>query len=290
MNIVEIYEKLPTNDDCIRYLETIRWKGKPACPYCKSIKTTPLPQEKRHHCNNCNTSFSVTVGTIFHHTRIPLQKWFLAVTIILNAKKGISARQLSRDLKVNKDTAWRIGMKVREAMNQHEQRELLTGIVEADETYVGGKPRKGNTPPGGNKRGRGTKKIAVVGVVERNGNVKAEVFRNKPMTAKNLNALVRRHVDTKNAVLMTDAFKGYLGIKTMMPHKSIDHAVWYVNGEIHTNTIESFWSLLKRGIIGQYHKVSVRHLPKYIDEFCYRWNHNKQKGLFEYTLERAVRC
>lgn len=294
MNIVEIYEAFPTNDDCIKHLEQVRWKDKPTCPYCNSTKTTPLPNENRHHCNNCNTSFSVTVQTIFHHTRIPLQKWFLAVCLVLNAKKGIAARQLARDLKVNKDTAWRIGMKIREAMNQHEQRELLTGIVEADETYVGGKPRKGNGNNGNNgeprKRGRGTKKIPVVGVVERNGRVKAEVFKNKPMTAKNLNALVRKNVDVKNSVLMTDAFRGYLGIKTMMPHKSIDHAVWYVNGEIHTNTIESFWALLKRGIIGQYHKVSVRHLPKYIDEFCYRWNHKKSSDLFGMTLQRAVRC
>ena len=142
MNIVEIYETFPTNDDCIAHLEKVHWNDKPICPYCKSTKSTPMSKEKRHHCNNCNTTFSVTVGTIFHHTRIPLQKWFLAVTLVLNAKKGIAARQLGRDLKVNKDTAWRIGMKVREAMSQHEQRQLLTGIVEADETYIGGKPRK----------------------------------------------------------------------------------------------------------------------------------------------------
>jgi transposase-like protein len=290
MNIVEIYETFPTNDDCIRHLEKIRWNDKPTCPYCKSTKSTPMPKENRHHCNNCNTTFSVTVGTIFHHTRIPLQKWFLAVTLVLNAKKGIAARQLGRDLKVNKDTAWRIGMKVREAMSQHEQRQLLTGIVEADETYIGGKPRKGCTPEGGNKRGRGTKKTPVVGLVERNGSIKAEVFKNKPLNIKNLNSLVRKSVDISNAILMTDEYKGYLGIKRMMPHKVIDHTMWYVNGDIHTNTIESFWALLKRGIIGQYHKVSIRHLPKYIDEFCYRWNHNKQEDLFDYTLQRSVRC
>ena len=164
MNI-KIYETFPTEKDCLSYLEKIRWNNKPSCPYCKSINSTPLSKENRHHCNNCNTSYKVTVGTIFHRTHLPLQKWFLAITIILNAKKGISSRQLSRDLQVNKDTAWRISMKIRDAMIQREQRELLTGIVEADETYIGGKPREGNGSNGNNKRGRGTKKTPVVGLV-----------------------------------------------------------------------------------------------------------------------------
>lgn len=289
MNIVKIYETFPTEKDCLSYLEQIRWNNKPTCPYCKSPNSTPLSKENRHHCNNCNTSYKVTVGTIFHHTHLPLQKWFLAITIILNAKKGISARQLSRDLQINKDTAWRISMKIRDAMTQREQRELLTGIVEADETYIGGKPRKGNGSNGNNKRGRGTKKTPVVGLIERNGRVKAKVFKNKPLTSKNLKALVRENVDINNATLFTDQYKGYLGIKHMMPHKTVDHTIWYVNGEVHTNTVESFWALLKRGIIGQYHKVSIKHLPKYIDEFSYRWNHRKDDNLFSLTIQRAVR-
>jgi len=289
MNIVKIYETFPTEKDCLSYLEKIRWNDKPTCSYCKSSNSTPLSKENRHHCNNCNTSYKVTVGTIFHHTHLPLQKWFLAITIILNAKKGISARQLSRDLQVNKDTAWRISMKIRDAMIQREQRELLTGIVEADETYIGGKPRKGNSSNGNNKRGRGTKKTPVVGLVERNGKIKAKVFKNKPLTSKNLKALVRESVDIKNATLFTDQYKGYLGIKHMMPHKTVDHTIWYVNGEVHTNTVESFWALLKRGIIGQYHKVSIKHLPKYIDEFSYRWNHRKDNDIFNLTIQRAVR-
>src|SRR5208282_2555444 len=103
MNITRIYQLFPTESDCIRHLEKVRWKGKPVCPYCQSIRTTAAPNEQRHHCNNCNTTFSVTVGTIFHHTHLPLQKWFLAISIILNAKKGIAARQLGRDLEVTKN-------------------------------------------------------------------------------------------------------------------------------------------------------------------------------------------
>lgn len=134
MNIVSIYKKFPTKDDCIAHIEKIKWSGIPFCPYCKSTNTTQMPKEKRYHCNNCNTSFSVTVGTIFHHTHMPIQKWFLAISIILNAKEGSSTRQLSRDLQINKDTAWRISMKIKEAMADHKQRELLTEIVGADES------------------------------------------------------------------------------------------------------------------------------------------------------------
>ncbi|MFC1877100.1 IS1595 family transposase [Thermodesulfobacteriota bacterium] len=291
MNIISIFKTFPTDSHCIAHIEKVRWGDTPLCPYCKSPNQTPMPNEKRYHCNNCNTSFSVTVGTIFHHTHLPLQKWFLAISIIINAKKGLSARQLGRDLQVNKDTAWRMSMKIRQAMTQAEQRTLLTGIVEADETYIGGKPRKGNPPKGGHKRGRGTRKTPVVGMVERNGNIKARSFSNKRLTSKNLKALVREHVDIENSILFTDEYKGYLGIKNMMPHATVDHTVWYVNGEIHTNTIESFWALLKRGIVGQYHKVSIRYLPKYIDEFTYRWNHRKDDAVdvFNLTLKRAVR-
>ncbi|MCD4717482.1 MAG: IS1595 family transposase [Desulfobacterales bacterium] len=291
MDIVGIYEVFPTNDHCITHLEKVRWGDKPKCPYCKSPKVTPRPKEKRHHCNNCNTSFSVTVRTIFHHTHLPLQKWFLAITLVLNAKKGIAARQLGRDLHVNKDTAWRMAMKIRDAMMEREQRIILQGLVEMDETYVGGKPRKGTGP---HKRGRGTKKIPVVGMVERDkgkGKIKVEVIKNRKLDGKRLKALVRKNVDIKNSTLFTDEYKGYLGIKTMMPHKVINHSEWYVDGDVHTNTIESFWALLKRGIIGQYHKVSLSYLAKYIDEFSYRWNNRKTDSddFFFSTLQRAVR-
>lgn len=286
MDIVKIYEMFPTENDCIKHLETVRWKDKPTCPYCKSLSVTSLPKEKRHHCNSCNTSFSVTVGTIFHHTHLPLQKWFLALCLTLNAKKGISARQMARHLHVNKDTAWRMDMKIRQAMSEREQRELLTGIVECDETYVGGKPRPGSGEI--HKRGRGTKKTPVLGMIERKGEVRTEVIKNRNLTSKNLKMLVRRNVDVKNATLITDEYSGYIGIQKLMPHKIVDHSVWYVNGDAYTNTVESFWALLKRGIVGQYHKVSLRYLPNYVDEFSYRWNHRKDENLWASTLERAV--
>ena len=176
MNIIQIFARFPTQKDCIAHLEAARWGDKPCCPCCGSLNTAR--SEHRHRCYDCKTGFSVTVGTIFHHTHMPLQKWFLAVMLMLNAKKGLSALQLSRDLKVNKNTAWRITMQIRKAMNQTERRNLLTGIVEMDETYVGGKPRKGtkgNGEDGKHMSGRGTKKTPVIGAVERQGSVTAKV-------------------------------------------------------------------------------------------------------------------
>ena len=142
MNIVKIFKRFPTQKDCIAHLEKARWNNGPTCPYCGSINTAR--NQHRHRCYDCKTSFSVTVGTIFHHTHLSLQKWFLAVMLMLNAKKGLSVLQLSRDLDVNKNTASRIAMQIRKAMTQAKHRNLLTDIVEMDETYIGGKPCRGN--------------------------------------------------------------------------------------------------------------------------------------------------
>ena len=277
MNIVEIFEQFPDQKSCIAYLEEKRWKGEPACPYCGSINTAPGSDgRQQHRCYTCKISFSVTVGTIFHHTHLPLQKWFLAIMLMLNAKKGLSALQLSRDLNVNKNTAWRITMQIRKAMSQAEQRDLLTGIIEMDETYIGGKPRKGGTkgdgPDGRHKRGRGTKKAPVVGAVERDGNVTAKVAQKNKMKGRHIRAFVKDRVDTAKASLITDEHKAYLGMSKLLPHRVIKHKVWYVDGDIHINTMEGFWVLLKRGMFGQFHSVSRRHLQHYVDEFCYRYN------------------
>jgi len=282
MNIIEIYRLFPTDQHCLKHLEKVRWQDKPVCPYCKSPKSSPLPKENRYHCNSCNTSYSVTVHTIFHRTRLPLQKWFLAISLILNAKKGLSARQLSRDLQVNKDTAWFMAMRIRKAM--FDSKDLLSGIVEMDELYVGGKPRKGSGTY--NKRGRGTKKIPIVGMAQRDGSVKAKAVRNlKGITFR---SLIRENIDTPNTTIITDEFTGYSRLSTYINHQIVNHKIWYVDGDRHTNSIESFWALLKRGIVGQFHKVSIRYLPRYIDEFCFRFNNRRNQGIFDTTILRAL--
>lgn len=282
MNIVSIYREFPTEKSCIDRLEAVKWKGIPTCPYCKSTKATAMPKEERYHCNTCNTTYSVTVGTIFHNTKLDLQKWFLAIALMLNAKKGLSARQLSRDLEVNKNTAWYMGMRIRRAML--DDGELLKGIVEMDETYIGGKPRKGGRP---GKRGRGTKKTPVVGMVEREGKVRAKVA--LKLNSKRLMQLVRRNMAKQETTLITDEFRGYSKANSnVVRHLTINHSVSYAQGAIHTNTIEGFWALLKRGIIGQYHKVSVGYLQKYVDEFAYRYNNRNNEAVFDLTLGNAL--
>lgn len=175
-------------------------------------------------------------------------------------------------------------------MSQMVGRELLAGVVEMDETYVGGKPRKGKKYDDDDKpkRGRGTKKAPVVGAVERNGKVSAKAVSKDKLKAKALRAFVRDRIDVSNSRLMTDEYKGYLGMSKVLPHSVIKHQHWYVDGDIHTNTIEGFWALLKRGMFGQFHSVSKRHLQRYVDEFCFRYNNRENAGVFDMTIFRGL--
>jgi len=295
MNIIQIFKQFPTQESCVKYLEDKRWHGKPVCVYCGRDKVSSHHEKNRSsrlQCSACKKSFSVTMGTIFHDSRLPLQKWFLAISLILNAKKGISSRQLARDLEVHVETAWSMGHRIRKAMQQDEGL-LLKGIVEMDETYVGGKPRKeakkkdndDDNKPAANKRGRGTKKQAVVGMIERKGNVKAQMANNNKLTFKILSAIVRKHIDTAKTTLCTDEFKAYSKMQSIIEHKQIDHSagIYSING-ISTNCMESFWVILKRGIIGQFHKVSKKYLNKYLDEFCWRFNNRENEFAFENML------
>jgi len=285
MNLIQIFKQFPTQESCIEHLEKARWGNEPVCPYCGSVNTNKLEKEMRHHCNGCRTSFSVTVGTIFHHTHLPIQKWLLAIALILNAKKGISSRQLARDLELPVKTAWSLSHRIRKAMKQ--DGELLSGIVEMDETYIGGKPRKeakkkdDNDDDFSNPRGRGTKKECVVGMISRGGKVKASNIAKDKLKGKDLKELVRAGVDIENATLITDEYRGYMTMNRIINHLKINHSFEFANGAIHTNSIESFWAILKRGVIGQFHKVSQKYLNAYIDEFCWRFNNRKNENVFD---------
>lgn len=286
MNIISIYKTFPSQLDCIKHLEKVRWNNEPVCPYCQSKNQSPLPKEQRYHCNNCNTTFSVTVQTIFHKTKADLQKWFLAISLVLNAKKGLSARQLARDIEVTKDTAWYMLMRIRKTFV--DDAELLEGIIEVDETYVGGKNRnrhKDKKTEGGQGRG-GNDKTAVVGTLQRDGKVKAQKV--KDVSRKTLHGIVKQNVK-EGSQLMTDEWKSYNGLALMYGHEIVKHAMKeYVNGACHTNTLEGFWSLLKRGVIGQFHYVTPKYINKYIDEFCFRYNNRKNTQIFSETILKAV--
>jgi hypothetical protein len=180
-----------------------------------------------------------------------------------------------------------MGMKIREAMQGVEQNRLLAGLIEMDETYIGGKPRKKH-PDDKHPRGSGTAKTPVVGMVERGGKVKAKPMNKKDINFPKLLSLVRNNVVEGKSTLMTDEARYYQRFKYYMPHATVRHDIWYVDEWKHTNTIECFWALLKRGIIGQFHKVSFRYLQHYIDEFAYRFNHRDAKGVFDLTIKRAV--
>ncbi len=286
MNIIQIYKQFPDNQACIKHLETVKWSNTPTCPYCKSTKQTPMPKEFRYHCNNCNTSYSVTVGTIFHNTKLDLQKWFLAISLVLNAKKGVSARQLARDLEVTKDTAWRMQMQIRKAFLEYG--ELLEGIIEADETYIGGKNKnRHNDKKTEGGQGRNTKdKTPVIGLKQRDGKVVAR--KSRGVSSKVLNSFINASVKP-DSTIMTDEWTGYNKISSKFDHYRVSHSTGtYVVGDAHTNGIENFWSMLKRGIVGQYHNVSEKHLNKYIDEFCFRYNERKNPEVFHLTLSKAV--
>ena len=297
MNIIQIFKQFPTQKSCVKHLEKLRWGKTPVCVYCGSTNTNPLNQEGRfrHYCNGCCKAFNVTVGTIFHGTHVPLQKWFLLISLMQNAKKGLSACQAARDIEMNRPTVWSMMHRIRRAMGRDSS--LLSGIIEMDETYVGSKPRKDNKKDDddenntGSPRGRGTKKTAVVGMVERGGNVKAKSVAKNELNFMDFLKMIRQNINVAESLLVTDEYKAYNRMNKVVPHYSVNHTKEYVKGDIHTNTIESFWAILKRGITGQFHWVSKKYLNSYIDEFCYRYNtrNNNSCMIFKVTLSNMLK-
>ena len=294
MNIVSIYEMFPNEEACITYLEKVRWGGKPVCVYCGAEHKTGKQQaDKRYMCFSCKRNYHVCVGTIFHGTQMPLQKWFIVLSLVLNAKKGISSCQLARDCGLTQRTAWYMVVRIRKAM-ESEEGKLLQGIVEMDETYIGGKPRKENIQKTEyekethNKRGRGTKKKQVIGIVQRKGEVRTEATEDTSRT--NISTLIGKYVSWQNSILMTDEARHYNAVGGYMEHKVIKHKERFARGSVHTNTIENFWSIVKRGIEGIYQHVSQKYLDSYLLEFSYKYNNRQidSKTLFFNTLNRMV--
>ncbi len=263
------------NEDKAReYLERLRWHDGIICPHCGVIDNhyplTPKPDSKEsvrkgvYKCKDCRKQFTVTVGTVFERSHIPLNKWLLAIYLLCSSKKGMSGLQLSKLLNITQKTAWHLTHRIRYAMAELGLSEKLTGIVEADETYIGGKGKE--------TRGRGAKKkTPVFSLVERNGKVRSTPV--ERVTSANLKAVIRENVST-SATIMTDEFKSYHGLgKEFVAHKVVNHGrKEYVRGDAHTNTLEGYFSLLKRGIVGIYHHVNKEHLHRYLNEFDFRYN------------------
>lgn len=290
MNVIELFQTFKTDERAVEYLEDIRWRGQPVCPYCKSETVGRHASGdramQRWQCFSCTRAFSVTVGTLFHGTHIPLKNWFLVIALMLNAKKSASAYQIARDVGMRRPTVWSMMHRIRTAMAADpEQSKMLHGIVEADETYVGGKPRKSNRrddPPA--KRGRGTKKVPVLGAIERNGRVVARVANPGDLSARGIANFLERFVDRRGTLLITDEYKGYDHVSERMLHSVVTHAEEYAFGQLHTNTIESFWAIIKRAWYGSHHHYSRKYMPLYIAEACYKYNRRKQPDAFADSL------
>lgn len=269
-----------TEDEARAILEEIRWHSKPVCPHCQSKDITRIQGKAETvrdgilQCKECRRQFTVTVGTIMQGSHITLRQWVQAFMMMCSSKKGVSALQLQRNLGLHSyNSAWHLAHRIRLAMKGDTIASALNGIVEVDETYVGGKPRKGTGEM--HKRGRGTEKAPVLALIERNGRAISKPI--EYVDAKTLKGAIKELVN-KDATIMTDEWKSYTGIGKDFKggHKVVNHGIGqYVNGDANTNTAESYFALLKRGVMGTFHHVSKKHLNRYCDEFSFRWNNRK---------------
>lgn len=268
-----------TEDEAREFLENLRWGGTPTCPHCNhgiAHKLTAKAASKApvragvYACAKCRKQFTVTVGTIFEDSKVPLRKWVMAFYLMNTSKKGISAHQIHRMLGVTYKTAWFMCHRIRESMRKSPVSDLLEGIVEADETYIGGeeKNKHANKRVGRNWR---DKKATVFALVERGGELRAGRVPN--VSSETLPNIIRDHVH-RDSTLMTDMHHAYSRAdEIVLFHHTVDHQrKQYVKGNVHTNTLEGWFSLLKRGINGTFHHVSEKHLDRYIDEFVHRYN------------------
>jgi transposase-like protein len=280
LNLVKLAQENSENDKARELLESLRWPTGPVCPHCgndgksKSIYTlVPKPDSKRparkglYKCGACRKQFTVTVGTIFEDSHISIGKWLMAIFLLCSSKKGMSAHQLHRMLDITYKSAWFMAHRIRFAMGEGPLAELLKGTVEIDETFIGGK---------GTHKTKFLRKTPVVALVQRDGPLRTRVVAN--VTQRNLRPALSECM-AKDTVINTDQAGVYIGLdKRFKDHQVVNHSAYEyarknADGSVaHVNTCESFFSLLKRGVMGSFHHVSREHLPKYADEFSFRWN------------------
>lgn len=276
-NLIEATQYFSDTQVCTDYLTQLRWGVNVTCAHCNHAKVYELKgATKRYKCASCRKQFSTTKGTIFENSAISLQKWFVAIYILTSHKKGISSCQLAKDISVTQKTAWFMLQRIRFALETSSfELPVMDSVVECDETYIGGKNKNRHASKKvKNAQGRSVKdKTPVFGLVERNGRV---IAMKVPDTQKDtLHPIIEKHVEAGTQV-MTDEWMAYRGLDKRFSHSVVKHGEGiYVIGDSHTNTIEGFWSLLKRGVIGIYHQISLKHLDKYIDEFEFRYNTKK---------------
>jgi len=292
MKLIDVTKQFTTDDKCLDYIEKMRWPNGVCCIHCGVLNVSKITREKKgknqrtriYQCleKECGKQFSATSGTIFNDTHLPLTKWFLAIAFICEAKKGMSACQLQRHLGVNYRTAWHLCHRIREAM-QESGFEFLTGTVEVDETYM--TPRK---PRKGHPKVKRQEEMVVLGMRQRGGPLRLIPVKTGRMV--HIEPEIVKHI-SPDALLQTDKAMTYdiIGKRLFVNRRMIDHIRTYGEGENHTNTVENAFSLLKRGVYGTFHKVSIKHLGRYCNEFSYRFNRRgEQLAMFDGTLKNIL--
>ena len=282
INLISLIEKFRDEETCREYLEKLRWSDGVACPRCGDLSVSEISTRDQFDCNGCRYRFSVTSGTIFNNTNLPLWKWFVTIYLICESKKSISANQIKRTIGVTYKTAWHLCHRIRSAMKGTVVGgPTLFGVVEVDETLIGGKRRGVGT---GNRVG----KTWVAGAVQRGGEVRIEAVPN--IKRATLHAFSARNTRSDTEAIYTDELKSYLGIADHdTRHETVKHSEeeWVV-GDVHTNSVEGVWSLLKRSIVGAWHQVSAKHLDAYLSEVEFRINHRNDPYIFEAVLIRLL--
>jgi transposase-like protein len=286
MTLVDVINLFDTDDKCRELLVRLRWPNGVECLRCKAPVVELATAKQLFYCKECDYQFTVTASTIFNDSHLPLTKWFLATLLLCEARKGMSANQVKRTLGVSYKTAWYLCHRIRAAMKEADK-PMLDGTVEMDETWVGGRERKGRgwNRPDNNKE-------VVIGLRQRGGELR--FFHASDVKAGTLAQYIKENVSTDVDVIVTDEYPAYpkamiaAGIKGGQ-HETIKHKDRvYVRGDVHTNTVESAFSLLKRGVVGSWHKISAKHLAAYLDEMTFRFNRRKSSTLFLDTLRHMV--
>ena len=280
MDLVKMMELFGEEEKCRAYLAALRWPNGVACPRCGVLEHHAYDSERYvWDCYSCGYQFSVLAGTVFHDTKLPLAKWMLATLLMVEAKKGISANQMKRIINVSYKTAWYLCHRIRHAMTDVRGDDLLSGTVEVDETYVGGKVK-------GKGKGYLGNKSVVVGAVERDGDIVLEHV--SANSAAILHDFIRRNTEA-GTTIYTDEHPSYRGVKNFRKHDSVQHRIEeYVRGDVHTNSVEGVWSLFKRSIVGSFHQVSEKHLDAYLDELEWRFNNRENPYLFRDTVLKLL--